>query len=285
MNAVAKFALDHHALTVLGVDFTSAPTRKKPIVCAAGQLTGQHLKIASWQTLPDFTAFEAWLAQAGPLMAGFDFPFGQPRTVIEALGWGTTWADVVANVRAMSMADFLAALARYRDAQPPGKKQPLRVTDALAGAISPMMVYGVPVGRMFFQGAPRLDAAGWSIWPCQPRADERVALEVYPALMARRFIGKTSYKSEARRQQTPERQQARDAITRSLMDQNLGDFGLRVHLADGIAERCVSDASGDTLDAVLATVQAAWAVTQPNYGVPAEADPLEGWIADPALLG
>ena len=40
------------------------------------------------------------------------------------------------------------------------------------------------------------------------------------------------------------------------------------------------DASGDSLDAVLCLVQAAWAQAQgaPGYGLPPHLDPLEGWI-------
>jgi hypothetical protein len=45
----------------------------------------------------------------------------------------------------------------------------------------------------------------------------------------------------------------------------------------------VADASGDTLDAVLCLLQAAWAQQQHAagdvlYGLPKDLDPLEGWI-------
>ena len=40
----------------------------------------------------------------------------------------------------------------------------------------------------------------------------------------------------------------------------------------------VADAQGDLIDALLCLVQAAWASTQPGYGLPAEVDPIEGWI-------
>jgi hypothetical protein len=49
------------------------------------------------------------------------------------------------------------------------------------------------------------------------------------------------------------------------------------------ADACISDASGDTLDAVLCAVQAAWASSQPEYGIPPGCDPLEGWIVDPPI--
>jgi hypothetical protein len=45
----------------------------------------------------------------------------------------------------------------------------------------------------------------------------------------------------------------------------------------------VDDASGDSLDAVLCLLQAAWgqqqfAMGDRLYGLPADLDPLEGWI-------
>jgi hypothetical protein len=46
----------------------------------------------------------------------------------------------------------------------------------------------------------------------------------------------------------------------------------------------VADASGDRLDAVLCLLQAAWARTQPDYGRPAEADMLEGWIVTAGVV-
>lgn len=43
----------------------------------------------------------------------------------------------------------------------------------------------------------------------------------------------------------------------------------------------VSDATGDRVDAALCAMQAAWAWKRrdTNYGLPADIDPLEGWIA------
>jgi hypothetical protein len=45
----------------------------------------------------------------------------------------------------------------------------------------------------------------------------------------------------------------------------------------------IDDASGDSLDAALCMVQAAWGQAQhvaghPLYGLPPQMDPLEGWI-------
>jgi hypothetical protein len=53
-----------------------------------------------------------------------------------------------------------------------------------------------------------------------------------------------------------------------------------VKLTHAQRDALVHDGSGDSLDAVLCLVQAAWAAREgpPNYGLPAELDPLEGWI-------
>jgi hypothetical protein len=70
----------------------------------------------------------------------------------------------------------------------------MRTTDVLAGQRSPMMLYRVPVGKKFFEGAIRLLRANVSILPCHPTTDSRMVVESYPALVADRFIGKQSYK-------------------------------------------------------------------------------------------
>jgi hypothetical protein len=60
-------------------------------------------------------------------------------------------------------------------------------------------------------------------------------------------------------------------------------LGLRLKLTHAQRERLIDDATGDSLDAVLCLMQAAWAQQQhaaghPLYGLPAVVDPLEGWI-------
>ena len=56
--------------------------------------------------------------------------------------------------------------------------------------------------------------------------------------------------------------------------------GLRLKLTHAQRDTLAADASGDSLDAVLCMLQAAWAQQQgaPRYGLPATMDPLEGWI-------
>ena len=64
------------------------------------------------------------------------------------------------------------------------------------------------------------------------------------------------------------------------IEQGTTRLGLRLKLTHAQRDRLVDDASGDSLDAVLCLVQAAWGAQQgaPLYGLPATLDPLEGWI-------
>jgi hypothetical protein len=113
-----------------------------------------------------------------------------------------------------------------------------------------------------------------------------VVVEAYPALVARRWIGRRSYKSDAPHRQTRTRERAREDILAALMSARLADsYGFRLVLCDVMAQTMVEDGTGDMLDALMCAVQAAWAHTQRGngYGIPVWADALEGWIVDPAI--
>lgn len=269
---------------IFGLDFTSAPGTRKPITCAGGVFADGGLRLDSLARFTDFMQFEAFLAHEGAWVAGFDFPFGQPAALIDALGWGATWAEYVRQVGAMPLEAFAAALYADAGQRPKGKRYLKRTGDSLAGAISPMMLHYVPVARMFYQGAPRLLAAGVCVLPCHPNDDSRIALEVYPKLVARRFTD-APYKHDVRAKQTEARRAARVVILDGLQAQCEALYGFRCAIDAELAAALVADPTGDSLDAALCTVQAAWAYTQrdPHYGIPAHADPREGWIVDPAL--
>ena len=103
-------------------------------------------------------------------------------------------------------------------------------------------------------------------------------------MLARELLGtaKRSYKNDAKALQTPERLIARKVMLTAL-ENGQTRLGLRLKLTHAQRERLVDDASGDSLDAVLCLMQAAWAwqqheAGQPRYGLPAAMDPLEGWI-------
>ncbi len=273
-------------MRVYGVDFTSSPTRAKPITAAECSFEGGRLRVSRLLRVCDLAAFERALATPGPWVAGFDFPFGQPRRLGRALDWPAAWEEYVAAVARRGRTDLEQVLALYKEARPAGDKEHRRATDRAARALSPMKLYGVPLAKMFFAGAPRLLASGVSVVPCRPTADDRVALEAYPALVARRLLGpRRRYKADARREQTDAKRKARRELVAALRSPRLAEtYGLSLDLDRFRAHDLVDDARGDLLDAVLAAVQAAWAWErrERGWGVPAACDPWEGWIVDPA---
>ena len=289
---------------IYGLDFTSAPSsatsrspRRKDLTLAEGWLAGGVLTVAALRPLNgprpgDFAAFEAWLRTPGPWVAGLDFPFGQPRELVEALGWpADSWSGYVGRVRDLGKAGFEAALLDYAAGQPVGRKHLRRPVDARARSISPMMLHYTPVAKMFCAGATRLLDAPVSIPPVRPiPGATAIVLEAYPRLVVDRWLpARASYKAEGKEAGRDGRRAARRAVVAGIGgrpdDRVVATYGCRVELADEVAARCVDDDAGDCLDSVICAVQAAWAATRPDgtFGIPPGVDPLEGWIADPGL--
>ncbi|MAI80827.1 MAG: DUF429 domain-containing protein [Deltaproteobacteria bacterium] len=268
-------------MRIFGVDFTSAPSRRKPITYTECELTGTTLRYGFSGRLEDFSAFEAFLETPGPWVAAFDFPFGQPRKLLDQLGLRKGWSDYVLKISELGMKGWDTLLQEYRDPRPAGDKEHRRETDVLAASLSPMKMYGIPVGKMFFQGAPRLLKSGVCILPCRPNASDRKAVEGYPKLIAQQWAGREGYKNDQKSKQTPAQVETRKKIVAGLNQDLFRVCGLHVEIDGAVQEALVSDASGDTLDGFLCAIQAAWAARQPDssYGIPAEADPDEGWIA------
>ncbi|TVO53112.1 DUF429 domain-containing protein [Denitromonas halophila] len=265
---------------LIGVDFTSAPRAAKPITVAHGRLAGEEIHLDRLAALPDWPSFDALLNTPGPWLGAFDFPFGLPREGLTALGWPhPDWATLVRHVATLSKTDFRAALDADRLRRPMGARYPHRATDATAHSHSPMKLVNPPVGLMFFEGAPRLLAAGCRLPGLHDGDPMRIAVEAYPGLLARR-ITRASYKSDTRRKQSPERLAARQHIVAELIA-GTALAGLRLTLTPEQRTSLIADARGDWLDAVLALAQAARCARHgaPQFGMPAHADPLEGWIA------
>ena len=262
---------------LLGVDFTSAPTRRKPITVAHGRRDGALLRLARIEALPDFAAFDALLARPGPWLGVFDLPFGLPRELVESLGWPREWPALMRHYAALDRAAIRATFAAFCAARPAGAKFAHRACDGPAGSSPSMKWVNPPVAWMLHAGVSRLMAAGVTLAGLHAGDPTRIALEGYPGLLARELIGTRSYKSDERARQTPERLIARKDLVDAL-EQGRTRLGLRLKLSHAQRDELVADASGDRLDAVLCLVQAAWASVQPGHGLPASIDPLEGWI-------
>lgn len=270
---------------MLGIDFTSAPSRRKPITVAVGRVergSGGVYRLETIRELTSLEAFDAFLREDGPWLGGFDLPFGQSRMLIEHEGWPDRWPDFVRFYCAQPRETLRATFRRWCDSRPAGDKFAWRQADRPAGSSPAMRWANPPVAWMMHAGIGRMLAAGLDFpahghRPRSQRKPARIALEAYPGFAAR-AVCRRSYKSDARDKQTPERARNRRAILNSLI---AGEAGLNLGLAINAAwrRRLVDDGSGDLLDAVICGLQAAHAAALPRYGLPRSLDTLEGWIA------
>ncbi|MFL6564275.1 MAG: DUF429 domain-containing protein [Burkholderiales bacterium] len=260
-------------MRIYGVDFTCAPRRAKPITVACGSLTGGELHVEEVEKLHTFGEFEALLSRPGPWVGGFDFPFSLPGELVRDLCWPADWKALVGHCAAMPRREFREALDAYRNTRPVGRRYAHRATDLPAGSSSPMKLVNPPVALMFQEGAPRVLASGAHVPALLEGDSKRVALEAYPGLLVRKQLGiRESYKSDTRSEHTPARAAARTRIVRALKAGR--PLGIKLKTRTGL----IADGSGDTLDAVLCAVQAAWAAGRPGYGIPDDVPDAEGWI-------
>ncbi|MEM7736069.1 MAG: DUF429 domain-containing protein [Deinococcota bacterium] len=281
---------------IWGVDVTSAPRKRKPIVAVQAELNGRILRIQDMIQFTSLADVNTWLKHVDGVV-GVDAPLGQPRRLLTHLAehdsaWMQSWTSYVGIISKLSKAEFETLLNSYRADRPKGDKQHLRHCDKLAGACSPMMLYGVPVAKMFFALAPLLLCAKVDV-PLLRSIPTSVChvLEVYPALVVQALAKlildagqRVSYKSDTVSKQTQNQQHARVKMVSALSQGVLEEgYGLRLELPPQLQDVIINDPKGDVLDAAFAAVQAAWASQQDNFGIPQDADALEGWISDPLL--
>ena len=273
---------------LIGVDFTSTPRAGKPITVAIGRLVPGtaprvHLaQIAHFRSLDDWLG---WLCRPQAWVGAFDFPFGLPRAFAAGLGWPLEdvepWVPVTQRLAALSRAELVAHCRAWCDARPPGSKFAHRATDRPAGSSPSMKWVNPPVALMLHEGAPRLLQAGVTLPGLRRRGTDpaRVALEGYPALLARALLGRASYKSdEPARRHCPARRAARERLVAAL---ETGDHPFETAITlDAARAGLITQPQADELDAVLCLAMAAWAWQRRDsgWGLPADIDPVEGWV-------
>jgi len=259
-----------------GIDFTSAPSRRKAITIATGVVRESRFILESLTSLHDFDTFEQWLCRPGPWLGVFDMPFSLPRELVSTLGWPLKWAPLMAHFASLTRPQIRTTFKTFCDARADGNKFAHRDTEALAGASSSMKWVNPPVAYMLHAGVPRLIRAGITLYGLHSGDPERVAMEGYPGLVAR-SITRASYKHDDTHRQTNARRVVRIALLERLQ---AGDYPLGIRLDAGQhVARLIDDAKGDLLDSVICGLLAAWAWQRRtmNFGLP-DFDPLEGWI-------
>lgn len=280
---------------VYGVDFSSAPSKRKPITVAVGlwQDSAALPAVGSCARGPEvyvldrvdrlesLQAFEDFLQTPGPWLGGFDLPFGQPRRLVEHEGWPTHWPDLVRHYCGLERTHLRERFKAWCDARPVGDKFAWRAADKPAGSSPAMRWTNPPVAYMMHAGILRMLNAGLSFpahqhWPPAASA-RRIAIEAYPAHVARR-VTRASYKSDDPAKQTPERQTARAEIVRALCEGSVPDLPVRLEASAALQQTLVDEGGADLLDAAICGMQAIHAATLPDYGFGHGVDALEGWI-------
>ncbi len=79
-------------MNIFGVDFSSSPSRRKPIVIACARLSAslRHsnqwvLSLECFEKVHSLDGFADWLKTPGPWLSGFDFPFALPVPMTASL--------------------------------------------------------------------------------------------------------------------------------------------------------------------------------------------------------
>ena len=280
------------SMRIVGVDFTSAPSRRKAITVAHGRSDGARVRVDRVDRLTDWPSFEALLSAPGPWVGAFDFPFGLARELVVALGWAgararspRAWHAMIARYAALDRDTVDRTFARFRAARPVGRKYAHRATEIAAGAHASMKLVNPPVGWMLHEGAPRLAAAGVDLPGIAKGDASRVALEAYPGMVMnaiareRGLARAPSYKNDAPGKRTAGQRDARVWLLWGLVE-GAHRWRMRVDPALGLAEAAIDDGSGDTLDAIACAMLAAWAAAhaESGYGLPDAVDSIEGWI-------
>ena len=263
-------------MTLAGADYTSAPSKRKPITVCHAELDGAEVHILRLEDCPSHEEFE-WVLR-GLSLVGIDAPLGQPLAFLEFIYPEVrTREDLITALGKETMATWVEKCRSYRGRD--GERELFRACDSAAKACSPMKCYFIPVGRMFLRAVQSLENAGFVLAGLQD--GEKKAVEAYPTLAVENLTGLRSYKTDDPRKDTEARREVRRQVVNALRStEPLPGYGLKVKISEDILAGLAEDSKADRLDAILAAIQTAWAATQPNFGVPPALDPREGTIVD-----
>src|SRR5690606_136800 len=112
-GAGAGMSLSAPDVGLLGCDFTSAPTRRKPIVLAVGRSDRGRVVLQGIEHLQSLDAWTERLRSPGPWVGGFDLPFGLPRELVQALGWPLDWRACIAHYAGLPRSAVREAFAAF----------------------------------------------------------------------------------------------------------------------------------------------------------------------------
>ena len=152
---------------IYGVDFSSSPSKRKPIVVAQAAWVEQHanavFKLQAFHRFSDMPSFERFLKQQTHWLAGFDMPFGLSRHLIDVLQWPgaqrydlNAWDAFVEFFTALDRSEIRSVFQAWCNAHPPGQKFAHRACDRPAQSSPSMKWVNPPVAYMLHSGAALL---------------------------------------------------------------------------------------------------------------------------------
>ena len=274
-------------MKIFGINFTENPSPKRPITIAYCVYKKNHgLSVNRIEFSPTISDFEKFLKEKGPWFAGINFPLGQPKQFLDKMSLPSGWNNYIKDIQKWKQTGFEKKVKQYLNKLPKGIKAPLRITDIFAGVESPLKTTNNHSLKRFFEGGYCLLKSGASIIPCAPKKDNRVIIETLPALVARRFKVQENFGKKLK----SDLEHIHKEVIKGLETPEFEhDFVFKLFIDDTLKLKCVEDANGFSLDAILSAVQTAWAfkMGKPNYGIPGLQHPSiqsEGWIIDPSLV-
>lgn len=290
---------------VLGVDFTSAPGAKKPIVLARAVLEGRsdrmpetsRLKLLGFERFSDWLAFERFLHapwadrqvyDPSVVVGGFDFPFGLPKDLLKAWQWDRLdYRQIAMKFADHDRSYWVAALKRFCEPRPIGHKFAHRACDGPAGSSPSMKWVNPPVVFMYREGFKRLIDAGWHLPGFDAPLDIEATLDVaapsdiaaLPDVVALPEVdipvALEAYPGHLARALIGKLSYKSDSVPNDpkrleIRSAMLGALAARLpfeFIVDQIdTDLMIEDGRGDVIDAWLCAIQAAWAAMKgPPY--------------------
>lgn len=272
-------------MRVYGIDFSPEPSTSTPLSCAMCRLVGDELVLDGLCEFESMDSFRNLLDMPGPWVAGVDFPFGLPREFLGPLHWPAQWERYVSEVAVLRRSEFRALSEALQGAACVARRVFRRRTD---GTASDVPAPGSSSGAMFHAGAPVLLSSEVSVLPVRHGDERRIVVEAAPELVAQAMVGGRSYKSAGALPAIGEEgRNVRESLLDALCSDALFErYGISVAAVGALEGEMLDDPRGDRVDALMCAVQAAWAWQRRDhgFGLPEDADTVEGCIADPAMV-
>jgi hypothetical protein len=175
-------------MKIFGINFNAAPREKKPITIAICDFKkSRGLTVLKVESLSSLKEFDTFLKQKGPWFAGVDFLLGQPNLFLKKMNLPEKWNSYIKELNRWKLERFEKKVKQYKDKIPAGSKEPLRLTDTMAGAENSLKLSHQQLARQFYEGTNCLLKSRVSIIPCNQRNDNRVVIETFPDLVVQHF--------------------------------------------------------------------------------------------------